>query len=486
MDNQWTKEHELVQQPESKLKPGPGKNFNPTACFKLGSCVCKGDGKSKLAMAHKLTAHVKKSHPGTQKEPSPERQRFSEGLCVLEISPHDCDPDVLYDNRYHGPACGDGNVVLYLHVGATNFQTWEMTCTRLHCCHYNPFSGLLTLQAGDLGDAEVRTCLDFLKLYCDIHHPYFVRFLRVVSDRSLQLLEDFMLPKFVDVRLQEVRPQQEGSRLHCFWRGDSLEFAPKISKHRRRPARTQHSAEGGKQRSARPKSSTKKGNAAADDAGPEAPDSDHGGDEGGDDNDDNDRDSPEPDVDGDSGQFGENEVDDILRELCADFEGAPEPDADAEQEGEDQAHQAEEAFRSLLEEVIANCQVDMDAAESASDQDQEVDIDQIAIPQHHCDKAGPAQEAERDPDASSSTSSSSSSSTTSSSKGLRSRSSSTQPRRSRKRNLDAGNSDDEPGKQQRKHLTLAEAGAKSSSVFDQSTVHIGCFYIVKRFYPVLG
>ena len=76
-------------------------------------------------------------------------------------------------------------------------------------------------------DIEVRTCLQFLKLYLNPGKPYYCRFLRIVSGDS-EVDESFMPSKYVDVILET------GSQSHCFWRGSDVECAPKISKHRKR------------------------------------------------------------------------------------------------------------------------------------------------------------------------------------------------------------------------------------------------------------
>lgn len=67
---------------------------------------------------------------------------------------------------------------------------------------------------------------EFLKTQCDINESYYVRLLRVVANNQAEVSSDFMLPKFVDV----VKHGQQ-STWHCFWRGSTVEFAKKISRH---------------------------------------------------------------------------------------------------------------------------------------------------------------------------------------------------------------------------------------------------------------
>ena len=142
MENAWVELHELVQ--HSKQEPlslGKGENFTVSACAKLGSCVCSPDGKAAAVMCHKLAAHMKKTHPGTHKNSTPERDRFVAKLCVLEL----CSEEVGLEKPLPGlPRESDesGHVThLFLHCGYTNFTTWETTCTRLHVCLYNPLNG---------------------------------------------------------------------------------------------------------------------------------------------------------------------------------------------------------------------------------------------------------------------------------------------------------------------------------------------------------
>ena len=133
----WKKDHELLQHEQlDTLQPGPAKQFPVSSCAKLGTCVCGPDGKKFILMWSKLREHIKGSHPGTQKEPSPELVRYRDGLLVLELASEE-----IQDLQPPGRDRETGLQVIYLHVGFTNFSTWETACTRLHVRFYNPFTG---------------------------------------------------------------------------------------------------------------------------------------------------------------------------------------------------------------------------------------------------------------------------------------------------------------------------------------------------------
>jgi len=83
---------------------------------------------------------MKRSFPGTMQLPSEEKKRFCEKLCVLELSSKELSLDSKPPLEF-GVDASDGHRVLFLHCGHTNFSTWETTCTRLHPCYYNPFTG---------------------------------------------------------------------------------------------------------------------------------------------------------------------------------------------------------------------------------------------------------------------------------------------------------------------------------------------------------
>lgn len=140
--NQWSKLHELVQHENLEKIDFEGKKapFKKTLCAKLGVCVCSTTGKAFAAMARLLAAYMKRSFPGTMQLPSEEKKRFCEKLCVLELSSKELSLDSKPPLEF-GVDGSDGHRVLFLHCGHTNFSTWETTCTRLHPCYYNPFTG---------------------------------------------------------------------------------------------------------------------------------------------------------------------------------------------------------------------------------------------------------------------------------------------------------------------------------------------------------
>ena len=481
LDHQWVNDHQLRQHASTTLEKGPHKAFQVKTCSKLGTCVCRGDGKQKAAMLYKLTAHIKAQHPGTQKAPSVERTQFTEGLCVLEIAPQTREEEGLYQDCCHAPLGVDQrSPIIYLHVGATNMKTWEMTCTRLQCCFFNPFSNMLTLEiTEDTPGPEVRTCLDMLKHHCDISLPYSVRCLKIVTDRNMDLLEDSMLPKFVDVQLHEgVR-----SEWKCFWRGADAEFAPKISKHRKKEERKEPGGDGcGRQpRSkasgsapARTRTRTRTATTSQiptdQQQGQQEQDL---GDDGSDD--DNIIMENAGGSDSESGLHHSTDVDAILRALCPD---EPEPE-EIEQNNDEEINEGDQddqgQFLQLIDDLIAHHYPQEDPS---PDSDSDADAPAPVHPSELLAGAGPGP---GDGDASSgkkesgkSSSSSSSSSTSSSS------SSSSEERRRRQRRRKRPR---EQESQPKPAQTIAAAGAQSSSVFDPSTVEIGPFRLVKRFHP---
>ena len=137
--NQWSKLHELVQHEHLEKINFDGKKapFKKTLCAKLCVCVCSTTGKAFAAMAKLLASYMKRSFPGTMQLPSQEKIRFCEKLIVLELS----SKELSLDSKPPLEFGVDGHRVLFLHCGHTNFSTWETTCTRLHPCYYNPFTG---------------------------------------------------------------------------------------------------------------------------------------------------------------------------------------------------------------------------------------------------------------------------------------------------------------------------------------------------------
>lgn len=153
LENAWARLHELVQhEKQQKLDFGNGKPFPVTPCRRLGTCVCSPVGKAAAVMFQRLMAYMKSTHPGTAKEPSPARLRFSSKLCVLELCSESLGLDPPPTLGIKGP--GHGPTLLYLHCGHTNYSTWETTCTRLHVCFYNPNSGHLVVFVKSVKDVK--------------------------------------------------------------------------------------------------------------------------------------------------------------------------------------------------------------------------------------------------------------------------------------------------------------------------------------------
>ena len=141
LEEKWCEDHRLVEK-EEPLEFGPGNQFSLSPCAKVGTCVCGQEGRASVAMAHKLTSYLKSCHPGTNKEPSVERETFQQGLVVIEIASEE--QDSLYTLNSSETGENAGPKVLYLHAGHTNFSTWETTGSLLHCSLFNPFTGYLT------------------------------------------------------------------------------------------------------------------------------------------------------------------------------------------------------------------------------------------------------------------------------------------------------------------------------------------------------
>ena len=288
-----------------------------------------------------------------------------------------------------------------------------------------PCPGWLTLQASREDDVvETQTCLDFLKSYWDPAQPCHVRFHTIVCAK-IELEDGFMLPKYVDVRLEPIEP-------HCFWRGSAQEFAPRIAKHRKRKP-----SDKGARRVA-PRTGRPSGHPTGptiDPPGPSDADDDavpgveHQG----------------SDIDMD---MPETDAEDVVESLCR------ENDEGSESERDDDDG-VEEPISDLIDEFFANAQendlLDEDGPPAPPPEG-------LLLPPVHPSEELSGPRTKTDPDSSSSSSSSSSTSSSSSS-------------RSRRR--------------ANRHVpTLGEAGAPSASAQASSTVTIGPLKIVKRFHPV--
>ena len=126
------------------------------------------------------------------------------------------------------PAEGPWQSGFFLHMGFVNFSTWQVGCLQLDPCCFNKCFRTLMLQVS-LGENEhpkVLMLLEFVAMNLDTTQAYNFQLYRIVGTKE-NLIEDFMKPCFVDVRLE--------STPVCFWRGDASEsIDPKPP--RKRPA----------------------------------------------------------------------------------------------------------------------------------------------------------------------------------------------------------------------------------------------------------
>ena len=307
--------------------------------------------------------------------------------------------------------------------------------------------GLLTLDIGDDG-FEVRTCLEFIKLYWDASKPCFIRFLRIASDAGVRVDPSFMPCRYVDVVLEP------NIQSHCFWKGSQIEFAPKPHKSSRKRGPQSQGEE--KQvlvrKVARPR-----------------PRPTHTS-----------RDQQLVDSDVDMGEAEASEIDadaflddnfdvttgpdyndpdqyqSVLEEICQ--------EDDTESNREDRMQ-----LLDLLQEFVGNGENDEG---DGPDPDQS-DTDQCA-PLHPEEQGGldppaPAQSSEASGSRPSRPKTVERSSSVARAAGGSAKSSSTSVKAADEATA---------------RVTLATAGAKSASLFDESTIFIGQFYIVKRFFPV--
>ncbi|CAL1149926.1 unnamed protein product [Cladocopium goreaui] len=305
--------------------------------------------------------------------------------------------------------------------------------------------GRLTLTASRGDDQiESRTCLDFLKMYWNKATPCFVRFYTIVTSKDELIEEDMMLPKLVDVKLEPVPS-------HRFWRGSAVEFAPKISRHRKRKPDSNTDQKKGilvrkmprtRARATGNESTTSEGDSAT---GLE-----------------------EEDI--------EPDLDDAIAEMCPDHENAESEAGEADEMTECMADLIQEFFAQTGTQDGDACDSENDGEDDVNEIDPTGDPD-LQEPVHPLEAEQPDQAENRPgpsgtsdacesshppaaPDSSSDPSSSSSSSSSSSDEA------STKP-------------------PERRHVpTVAEAGAQSASVHDPSTITIGPLKIVKRFHPV--
>eukprot|EP00435_Cladocopium_sp_Y103_P019218 s658_g4.t1 len=311
----------------------------------------------------------------------------------------------------------------------------------------------LTLQAMEGQDGiETRTSLDFLKIYWDMAQPCFARFYTIVDSKHIELEDDMMLPKYVDVKLEAIEPK-------CFWRGSTVELAPKNRKRKQ----TQDSGEGDLfVRKVAQRKPTQGSAASASKPGIDRNDVCDNLDTVGVGT--TDMDASDYDIDRDpdfmpdvppNSAFDpdlEAELGKLIEEMCP-----PEDEPDTKEE---------EADAGLLHDFFAAAMLE-DASDDDGPEGFMTSDEAAAVASGHAPCSGG--------DAGSSSSSSSSTSSSSSDTS----SASSTPK---------GNAKTKPAaKPQPKHRvvqTLQEAGGRSASAQDASTVYIGPLKLVKRFHPV--
>ena len=344
------------------------------------------------------------------------------------------------------------------------------TCAEHELCQLFPLAecswcsslGRLTLTVDD--DVEVCTVLEFISRFWDKSRPCFVRFLRIVNDPNLAVEKDFMPPKYVDVTLDGATAAQS----HCFLRGSEVEFAPKISKHRKRPPKQPPDE--------RPLFIRKIPRRDQQHRGVDQGEQHEGRIEE-EDNIDNDKDAGLGDDSDDCDYNDPEQYNAILEQFCE----VDEQDLDNDNEEDDQN------LMGILDEFLQDLESDLKDEGTGEDGPENVDMasrEPVSGPSHPSE----VPEAERlhqsqpllqeqldsvDPP-------------------LPSPSDPPPPPPSalpqkRKRNL--GKTDEaegaaSSGSRAAPPATLAAAGAKSASLFDDSTIFVGPFTIVKRHHPV--
>lgn len=194
--NQWTKDHELVLHQEQPEISGVGHLLKPTPCGRLGLCVCDNAGLRAVRFCKALTNFLK-SYVGTKKAQSPEVIAWQNCEYVLHLA---------FDTGYQRQRQHSD---FYLHIGYTNFRTWEMGALSLTVAHINQFEGTIMLKVPDAG-LDVRMVLEFAKMNMDTCLPCNLQLLRILSDCE-PVLDAFMYPAYLEVK-------QEGQPI-CFWNG---------------------------------------------------------------------------------------------------------------------------------------------------------------------------------------------------------------------------------------------------------------------------
>ena len=216
----WRNDHKLILHSEQKrflaISDGTDPNavalatdeFKPKQCLKLGICICGRKGHDAVSANSKL-AKLFREYFGTKKAKSAEIKAFQKGMYVICLSSDDLN--------------------LYLHVGSTNFRTWEMCALRLYKREdndYNPMDeSIITLQLGGPGDVEgieVRMVLDYIKTEFDLSKTCSVQLFRIINDRELVPTASMMRPCYVTIKAETYK--------ECFWFGPQPEVRKRKAK----------------------------------------------------------------------------------------------------------------------------------------------------------------------------------------------------------------------------------------------------------------
>ena len=253
-----------------------------------------------------------------------------------------------------------------------------------------------------------------------------------------------MPSQYVDVTLEAATVS------HCFWRGSSIEFAPKISKHRKRPAQStagekfvhkiRKGEDVGRQHMNRDTDNTP---------------------------------AMENDVQDGSHSHNLEEVDytnadqfnGVVQQLCEGIDGS---DNDKDNDDNDKSDVVNDIFDELLQEFEEQHREGEEGVETSDHPENVVQsVAEVPEPVHPSELVRQEKEAEaaeavqsdsavmaRQPQASSSSATAS--------------------------NTKQASSSSAPTKS----LSIAQVGGRSASLFDDSTVFVGPFTIVKRYHPV--
>lgn len=240
----WKSQHRLVQhegKDKELKKESETRYFQPSKCYKLGSCVCDRQGPIRMMMLLKLLKYLKDAHPGTQKAPTPQRANLCDGLVVIELSKvHSSEAD--YDEAKS----------IFLHLGYVNFKIWSKTVVlKLDWVQNNPFTGRTLLQC-DEDTLETMTLLGCIKAYWDPIDPCFLTLWAMSDDPKFEVGHQFMYPKFIDV----MKISTGGS--DNFWQGADLEQQLEKASRKPRQPRNRKGPEAGEDKREKPSRKRKK------------------------------------------------------------------------------------------------------------------------------------------------------------------------------------------------------------------------------------